>query len=254
MTTHSQVTILPGDCREKLADVGSGTVQLVVTSPPYNAGKEYENSDTPDAYREFAASWVKHIPRLLTPSGSFWLNVGYMKLGKNQTLPLTYLYHGVVDLPLVQEIVWRYKGGMAYKKRFTHRTERWMWFAKNPDSVLFNLDDVREKKWAAFDKRNNPLGRNPTDCWLFNRVVGGNGKSREKTLHPCQFPEAMIERIVRACSVPGDIVVDPFSGSGTTAVVCKRLGRGCLAIETHPRYLRESRRRLGRTGFHEDWA
>jgi len=233
------------DCRHYLRRMQTASVQLVVTSPPYNAGKEYEPSRSIRQYTKFAESWAREIPRLLTPTGSFWLNVGYMQTGTNQTLPLTYLYHGVIELPLIQEIVWHYKGGMAYKHRFTHRTERWMWFATDPANVLFNLDAVREKKWAAFDARNNPLGRNPTDYWEFNRVVGGSGKSKEKTIHPCQFPEAMIERIVRACSNPNDLVVDPFCGGGTTAKVCRDLSRKCRTCDTSEEYVAAARIRCG---------
>ena len=218
-----------------------------MTSPPYRAGKEYETQSTLEEYRRFAEKWVSEIPRLLSDRGSFWLNVGYTKLGKNETLPLTYLYYPLVKLKLIQEIVWHYEGGMSYKKRFTHRTERWMWFAKNPDDVIFNLDAIRDvSSNLTKDKRNNPLGRNPTDYWYFNRVVGGRS-CREKVAHPCQFPEKMIERIILACTNEGDLVVDPFVGSGTTAVVSNKLGRKCIGIERNPKYVEIAKLRLGET-------
>jgi len=148
-------------------------------------------------------------------------------------------------LKLIQEIVWHYEGGMAYKQRYTHRTERWMWFAKNPEKVLFALDRVRDKSLnRTQDKRNHPLGKNPTDYWFFNRVVSGTGKVKEKTKHPCQFPEKMIERIILANSNPGDLVVDPMCGSGTVPVVAKRLGRKYLGIEINREYVEEALVRL----------
>lgn len=225
------------DCITGLSEIKSDSVDLVVTSPPYNAGKEYEGDLSVEQYREFAKAWTHHIPRVLKNNGSFWLNVGYTKTGNNTTLPLTYLYFPIIEMPFVQEIVWHYEGGMPYKKRFTHRTERWMWFSSNPDSMTFNLDAVRDMSLnRTDDRRNNPLGKNPTDYWFFDRVVSGTGKVKEKTNHPCQFPEKMIERIVKACSNPNELILDPFMGSGTTARVAKRLGRQYLGFEKDDKY------------------
>ena len=234
-----------GDCTRLMRRIPSRSVALIITSPPYNAGKEYEPDYSLEDYQKFAQSWVKWIPRLLKSSGSFWLNVGYTAVGPNETLPLTYLYYPLVRLKLIQEIVWHYEGGMAYKKRYAHRTERWMWFARNPEKVLFALDRVRDKSLnRTQDKRNHPLGKNPTDYWFFNRVVSGTGKVKEKTKHPCQFPEKMIERIILANSNPGDLVVDPMCGSGTVPVVAKRLGRKYLGIEINREYVEEALVRL----------
>ena len=229
--------ILIQDCIKGMSEMESGSVDLVVTSPPYNAGKEYEKELSIVEYENFARDWTQHIRRILTNKGSFWLNVGYTKTGNNTTLPLTYLYFPIVEMPFVQEIVWHYEGGMPYKKRFTHRTERWMWFSNNPHSMTFNLDMVRDISLnRTDDKRNNPLGKNPTDYWFFDRVVSGTGKVAEKTNHPCQFPEKMIERIIKACSNPNELVLDPFMGSGTTARVAKRLGRHYIGFEKDFRY------------------
>lgn len=229
-----------GDCREIMPSL-AGTFDLVVTSPPYDAEKEYEGARDVGRYRSFAREWMACIPALLSPSGSFWLNVGYTKIGANETLPLTYLYHEVKpqQLRLVQEVVWHYEGGMSYKRRFTHRTERWMWFALDPDAAYFDLDSVRDPTLnRTQDKRNNPLGKNPTDYWYFDRVVSGTGRVAEKTNHPCQFPERMIERIVKACSPAGGSVLDPFAGSGTVGRVASRLGRRATLIEIDAGYLR----------------
>ena len=238
--------IILGDCISVMSNMPGGTFDLCITSCPYRAGKDYEDDISIEQYKKFASDWVSLIPGLLKPNGQFWLNVGYTKTGSNTTLPLTYLYYPLIGMPMIQEIVWHYEGGMAYKKRFTHRTERWMWFAKDPENITFNLDAVRDLAGTKYinDKRNNPLGRNPTDYWKFDRVVGGNGKGKEKTSHPCQFPSKMIERIIKACSNAGDNILDPFSGSGTVAFVAKKLSRNYLGIEKEEAYVKESLERI----------
>jgi adenine-specific DNA-methyltransferase len=241
-------TVIAGDCRDVMPLLAGQSYDLIVTSPPYDAEKTYEGRRDLSDYKQFATDWVSEIPRLLKPTGSFWLNVGYTKIGDNETLPLAYLYHAVKpqSLRLIQEIVWHYEGGMAYKKRFTHRTERWLWFALDPTNVFFDLDSVRDKSLnRTNDKRNNPIGKNPTDYWYFDRVVGGTGKVAEKTAHPCQFPEKMIERIVRSCSPDGGLVLDPFAGSGTTGRVAERLGRQFTLIEQDSKFLPVSWARPG---------
>jgi len=247
-----RVKIYQGDCRKILRRLPTGKFDLIVTSPPYDAGKEYEGQRNLQAYTQFARKWLSRIPRLLKPHGSLWLNVGYTKIGNNETLPLTYLYHTVKppELHLVQELVWHFEGGMAYKKRFTHRTERWMWFARNPDAVYFDLDAVRDARLnRTQDKRNNPLGKNPSDYWYFDRVSGGTAAKAEKTAHPCQFPERMIRRIIRACSPAKGRVLDPFGGSGTTAVVARKLGRRAVLCELQPDYIKIMRQRLRDNGI-----
>jgi len=219
---------------------------LVVTSPPYNAGKEYENALSIQEYRRFAQQWLSAVSDKLSDTGSLWLNVGYIRTGKNRALPLTYLYYEIATIPLVQEVVWHYEGGMAYKKRFAHRTERWMWFSKNPSKVVFNLDRIRDSSLnRTRDQRNNPSGKNPGDCWYFDRV---SNNSADKTIHPCQFPVKMIERIVLACSDKGDEVLDPFMGSGTVGVVCKMHERNFTGYETDPAYFKVANERISRQG------
>ncbi|RYD68579.1 MAG: site-specific DNA-methyltransferase [Verrucomicrobiaceae bacterium] len=244
-------SFLNSDCISTMMSLKPGSVKLAVTSPPYNADKKYETNLALAEYEAFADAWVSQIPRLLSDDGSFWLNVGYTKLSPTTTLPLTYLYYPIAirhGLHLIQEIVWHYEGGMAYKSRFSHRTERWMWFAKDPTNYLFHLDAVRDPKLnRTIDKRNNVLGKNPTDYWYFDRVVGGNGKSSEKTSHPCQFPVPMIDRIIKACSNPGDTILDPFGGSGSTAVSAYNNYRSFVSIERDPEYHAAAMDRLTRS-------
>lgn len=235
------IEMLHADCFAVLPD-RKAEFDLIVTSPPYNAGKEYETKVQLDQYKEFAKRWVDLAINTLKENGSFWLNVGYTKVGENQTLPLSYLYYEACDLPLVQEIVWYYEGGMSYSKRFAHRTERWLWFAKNPSKVKFNLDKIRDASLnRTIDRRNRPEGKNPTDIWYFNRVTNNSGN---KHGHPCPFPPAMIARIIEACSDVGDKVLDPFMGSGTVGFVAKDLGRSFLGIERERKYFLAARERV----------
>lgn len=180
-------TIVNDNCIDYLKS-NSQLFDLIVTSPPYNAGKNYESNLSIDLYTIFAKSWIEVITSKLAQNGQFWLNVGYTKISNLTTLPLTYLYFPLINLPLVQEIVWHYEGGMSYKKRFTHRTERWMWYARKPETMVFNLDQIRDLSLnKTNDKRNNPKGKNPTDYWYYDRVVGGTGRFNKRPATPVNF-------------------------------------------------------------------
>jgi len=229
-----------GDCITFMQTLDAECVDLICTSPPYKANKSYESWTSFADYEDFADQWIEQASRILTKNGTMMLNVGYTKIGRNETLPLTYLYHRLAiqhGLKLVQEIVWRYYGGMAYKLRYTHRTERILWLTKDPDNCTFNLDDVRVKEWKAYDKRNNPLGKNPTDVWEIRRVVGGTGAVEMKYNHPAQFPWALVERIIKGHSNPYDRVFDPFLGTGTTCIVAQNLNRLCFGCEVMSEYI-----------------
>ncbi|MBJ6124043.1 DNA methyltransferase [Microvirga splendida] len=248
---HSTVQrLVHADCIDFMHGMESRSVDLIVTSPPYNAGKEYEADLSVEEYLNFAERWVSSIPRLLSPTGALWLNVGYFRPEVGQAVPLTYLYYPLLarhGLHLIQEVVWHFEGGLAYSKRFAHRTERWMWLVKDPANYVFHLDDVRDGTLnRSNDQRNNPAGKNPTDYWYFDRVVGGRTASKDKTDHPAQFPLPMIERIVRACSSPGAVVLDPFGGSGTTAAAAYQNGRGFISVEANQRYHEIAKARLER--------
>lgn len=235
------------------------SIDLIVTSPPYAAKKEYEAWENLEHYRKFADEWLSAAAPLLKPTGTLMLNVGYTKVGRNETLPLSYVYFDIAQrlgLKLVQEIVWRYYGGMAYKLRYTHRTERILWFSKDPDNCTFNLDDVRVKEWLYQGKivdyplpKCNPLGKNPTDVWEIKHIRYNNKK--ENMGHPCQFPEEMIERIIKAHSDEGDLILDPFVGSGTTVVVAERLMRDSIGIDMTPDYIKMCHKRMRMNGLND---
>jgi adenine-specific DNA-methyltransferase len=249
------VAIYHGDCLALLQQLSGHPFGLTVTSPPYNIGKAYEEPRPVEDYLTWCAQWIAEIHRLTDPYGAFWLNLGYLELtGRAMAIPIPYLLWNRVPFYLVQEIVWNYGAGVAGKRTFSPRNEKFLWYVKNPSRYAFNLDDVRdpEVKYPNQKKNGklkcNPLGKNPTDVWQFPKVTSGTDRSSaERTPHPAQFPVAVIERIVKACSTPGDLVVDPFLGSGTVAEVAVRCGRPVLGIEIQEAYVDIARKRIEQT-------
>jgi adenine-specific DNA-methyltransferase len=152
---------------------------------------------------------------------------------------------------LIQEIVWNYGAGVASRRSFSPRNEKFLWYVKDPRHYSFNQDEVRDLnvKYPNQKKHGkikvNPLGKNPTDVWQIPKVTSGtNRASKERTPHPAQFPLALVDRIIKSCSRPGDIVFDPFIGSGTSAEAALRNGRLAVGIEIEKRYLDVARRRI----------
>ena len=156
-------------------------------------------------------------------------------------LAITYFALTPTPMVLWDRIIWRYWGGHAFTKKFTNKHETILWFVKPGNPPTFSVDAVREKA-KEYDKRNNFWGRNPGNVWEVDRVAFG---SSEQTSHIAVFPEEITERIVRACSNPGDLVLDPFSGSGTVAKAARGLGRRWAGIEISPLYTEEACIRVG---------
>lgn len=249
--------LVKGECISSMNAMVAGSVDLVVTSPPYlNIGMPYGDSFASiEGYIEFSRQWITAAARVLKPGGSMWINVGMHKAGPNSRVPITYYLFPLIagtGLTFVQEIVWDRRAQQNTTQRFSTRSERWLYLVKpgvlkggrgRPKTIkpTFNLDDVRRPSTSA-DKRNNPAGANPADIWAFTQV---HGTAKERTDHPCQFPQAMIERIVLACSNLGDVVLDPFGGSGTTGAAAVEHGRSAVLIEREPTYWPIIEKRLG---------
>jgi DNA modification methylase len=249
--------LLKGECIETMSAMTAGSVDLVITSPPYlNIGMPYGDTfATIEDYIEFSRQWITAAARVLKPGGAMWINVGMHKAGPNSRVPMTYYLFPLIagtGMTFVQEIVWDRRAQQNTTQRFSTRSERWVYLVKpgvlkgergRPKNIAptFNLDDVRRPSVSA-DKRNNPAGANPADIWDFTQV---HGTSKERTAHPCPFPQAMIERIVLACSNPGDVVLDPFGGSGTTGAAAMAHGRSTLMIEREATYWPIIEERLG---------
>lgn len=246
------ISLYQRDCVAAMRQLRNAFVGLTVTSPPYNIGKEYEEILDLDRYVEWSREWIAEVARLTAPTGAFWLNLGYVrKEGAARALPLPYLLWNRVPLFLVQEVIWHYGAGVAARNSFSPRNEKFLWYVKDENAYTFNLDDVRDPdvKYPRQKKNGklkcNPLGKNPSDVWLFPKVTSGTDRaSPERTEHPAQFPVAVVERIIKACSNPGDLVLDPFMGSGTTALVAVQLNRPVLGFELSSRYLDIAVRRI----------
>lgn len=233
---ENRATIFNGDCRDFLRSLPDKSVQLVITSPPYNIGKEYEKKIGLDDYVQFQAEVIELCHQKLKPEGSICWEVGnYVE--NSSIIPLDILLYPIFDklkMKLRNRIVWHFRHGLHASKRLSGRYEMILWFTKSEDYV-FNLDDVRVpqkypgKKHFKGKKRgeysSNPLGMNPSDVWEsyesekagdFWDIPNVKANHKEKTEHPAQFPLALVDRLVKALSNPDDLVFDPFLGVGTT--------------------------------------
>jgi adenine-specific DNA-methyltransferase len=243
------------DCVELLQRLPEGVVDLTVTSPPYNIGKEYETAREVDDYIAWCERWIKGLHRATAPTGAFWLNLGYLALpGRARAIPIPYLLWDRVPFYLVQEVVWHYGAGVAARRVYSPRNEKFLWYARDPDNFYFDLNAVRDpnikypNQFKNGKRKVNLAGKNPSDVWIFPKVTSGRDRSsKERTPHPCQFPVAVIERIINGSSPSGALVLDPFMGSGTTAEVGLRLGRPVVGFELNADYIDIAVKRVERT-------
>jgi adenine-specific DNA-methyltransferase len=220
------------------------SVKLIITSPPYNIGKSYEKRTTLEKYVQDQAQVIAECVRIMHPQGSICWQVGN-HVQNGEIFPLdTVLYHVFKDhgLKLRNRIIWHFEHGLHCKNRLSGRYETIMWFTKE-DDYTFNLDPIRVpskypgKKYYKGEKAGqlsgNPLGKNPGDLWIFPNVKNNHV---EKTIHPCQFPVELVERLVLSLTNPGDIVFDPYMGVGSSVIAAlkhDRLGYGCDVVREY---------------------
>ncbi len=235
-----------GDCCELLPQLKKAVfaADLVLTSPPYNIGKEYEASMLLNEYIAWSSNWMHQIYDITKPEGAFWLNVGYLEAeNKGLCVPIPYLIWDKSPFYLLQEIVWKYGAGVTAKRRLSSRNEKWLFYVKNQANYTFNLDEIRDpnvkypnqKKQGKF--RCHPLGKNPSDVWDFPKVTTGQKRSsKERTGHPAQFPLRVVERVIRASSNQMELVLDPFAGSCSAGIAAAGLRRIFLGIEIKSDY------------------
>jgi len=244
--------IYHADVLESLKKIKSNSVQLVVTSPPYNIGKEYENIINYSEYFKWQEEVISECFRVLKSGGSICWQVGN-GIDKGEVIPLDAIFYSIFkkyDLKLRNRIVWTFGHGLHAKNRFSGRHETILWFTKGSE-YKFNLDAVRvpvkypNKRHFKGPKigqlSSNPLGKNPGDVWDITNV---KAMHPEKTEHPCQFPVALIERLVLSLTDSRDLVLDPFVGSGTSLVAAALHGRKSLGIEIQEKYVQISIDRL----------
>jgi adenine-specific DNA-methyltransferase len=252
---HERAVLFPGDCRSLLQSVPRQTFQLVVTSPPYNLGKEYEEKIELNDYVRQQATVIRECVRTLKDEGSLCWQVGNF-VQQGAIVPLDLMLYPIfveLGLKLRNRIVWHFEHGLHCSRRFSGRYETILWFTKS-DHYYFNLDAVRVpqkypgKKYFKGPKAGqyscNPLGKNPGDVWVIPNVKSNHV---EKTGHPCQFPVELIERLVIALTQPEDWVFDPFVGTGTSIIAALRHDRRGAGAEILPKYIALARERISRS-------
>jgi adenine-specific DNA-methyltransferase len=248
------VSMLEGDRLDLLREIPDRSAKLIVTSPPYNIGKRYESKRRLDQYLEDQAQTIAECVRILAEDGSICWQVGNHIAGPQEVLPLDialYPLFAAHQLRLRNRIIWHFEHGLHCSKRFSGRYESILWFTKS-EKYTFNLDPIRvPQKYPS--KRHyrgpkvgqlsgNPLGKNPGDFWRFPEDVWvfPNVKHNhiEKTIHPCQFPVELVERLVLSLTDPDDLVVDPYLGVGSTAVAAVKNGRRAAGSDITPEYIK----------------
>lgn len=265
MTIKKNCSLIVGDAFKKTKKLDADSVQLVVTSPPYNLGKAYESRTSLEEYLSKYRELAADLFRVVSPTGSICWQVGNY-VNRGQVYPLDILFYPIfidAGFQLKNRIIWHFRHGLHATKRFSGRYETILWFSKFGDPS-FNLDDVRVPSLypgkRAFkgprkgQPTGNPRGKNPSDFWHdvlledWEREIWDfpNVKSNhpEKTAHPCQFPVELAERCVLALSKSGDLVLDPFLGVGSTAVAATRHQRKFVGFDLDVGYLNEARRRV----------
>jgi site-specific DNA-methyltransferase (adenine-specific) len=239
VTTHR---IIAGDCIESLSCLDSESVDLVVTDPPYNIGVDYgfgEDADRIDDYVEWCGRWIGWCYRALKPSGSMWVISG-QEFGSWIDVKMQ-----MAGLSIRNRVTWHETFGVYCRKKFGRCSRPIYYAVKNEKRFTFNAESVtipsaRQEKYG--DRRANPGGKIMGDVWKVNRVCG-TFKERVKGV-PTQLPEELVERIIRVSSNDGDVILDPFAGSGTTLAVAARLGRSGIGCELNPEYIVLAEKRI----------
>ena len=239
MTHDYRDEILCGDVLELLPQLPSASVDLVCVDPPYDLGKHYGHMIDSKAWHEyesFTVEWLSQCKRVMRQTGSIYVFMGVRFISR------LYLILEEMGFCFNGWITWNYTQGMGRTKGFSPRHEDILYFTKSAN-FTFNIDDIRVPQ-KYYRQRNNMKGANPGDVWSFSHV---HYCAAEREKHPTQKPEGAIERIIMASSNEGDLVLDPFIGSGTTARVASVLGRHFVGIELNPDYVELAGRRLKAT-------
>ena len=244
--------IINGDRLALLNKYKDRSVQLIITSPPYNIGKSYEIKKPLDEYLEDQKKTLIECVRVLKDKGSICWQVGTL-VKKSEIIPLDILIYNICEklgLKLRNRIVWHYEHGLHANKRFSGRYETILWFTKS-DNYTFNLDSVRVPQkypgkiaYQGINKgkySGNIKGKNPSDVWIFPNVKSNH---KEKTIHPCQFPVELAERLVLSLSKKNDIVLDPYMGVGTTLIAALKNDRKAAGSEIKKNYVNLTKTRI----------
>ncbi len=256
--------VVSQDCILGLKTISENKVDLVFADPLYNIGYHYvvyHDRKEADQYLDWSRKWGAQIHRVLKPNGTFWLAIG-----DEFAADLKVLFQREVGFHCRSWVVWYYTFGVNCTKNFSRSHTHLFQFVKDSKDFTFNDEEIRvpsARQLVYADSRANPKGRLPDntwilrpqdvpdgfqsdqDTWFFPRVCG---TFKERTgWHGCQMPEQLLGRIIKVSSNPGELVLDPFAGSGSTLVVAKKLGRSWLGFDISKEYVKEVRNRLQKT-------
>jgi site-specific DNA-methyltransferase (adenine-specific) len=238
--------VLCGDCVELLRRAKEPFADLVFADPPFNIGYKYDkyhDKRASEKYLAWSRDWIGACAGVLKPHGSF-----YIAIGDEYAAQIKLIMEDELGLTLRNWIIWHYTFGQQTRNKFARSHTHILYFVKDAKSFTFNDGMVRvisdrQKKYA--DRRANPAGKMPDDVWdEYPRVCG---TFRERTSFPCQMPESLLARIIRVSSNEGDWVLDPFCGSGTTAVVAHKLNRKFTTIDISKEYVEAARERVAQS-------
>ena len=248
---NSEYNIILGDTLKNLSNFEDNKFDLIITSPPYNIGKEYETKQSIEKYLEQQDEVIEQLTRVTSLRGSICWQIGnYVKNG--EIFPLDIFYYQIFkkhNLKLRNRIIWHFGHGLHASKRFSGRYETILWFTKG-DKYIFNLDSVRVpskypgKRHFKGPKKGqlsgNPNGKNPSDIWeiivddwengLWN-IPNVKSNHPEKTEHPCQYPIELVERCVLALTNEDSWILDPYAGVGSTLIASIKNNRNVIGIE-----------------------
>ncbi len=263
-TPDGYIVLGTGDVSEFIAQIPDKSISLIITSPPYNLGKEYEDRVSIGEYLKNQTRLIEQLYRVLRDEGSICWQVGNF-VEEGEVYPLDILYYPIfkeLGMRLRNRIIWKFGHGLHASKRFSGRYETILWFTKS-DQYVFNLDAVRvpakypgKRHFKGPNKgkpSGNPLGKNPSDIWEviiqdWEEAVWDipNVKSNhpEKTIHPCQFPIELVERCVLALTREGEWVFDPYMGVGSSLIAAVMHNRRAIGCEKEEEYVKIARQRL----------
>ncbi len=234
--------VIEGDCIEVMKNIPNKSVDLVFADPPFNIGIKYDDYKDDKNYNDYytwSEKWINGTHRILKESGTIYIAIGDEFAAEINLILKKSGFH------FRNWIIWYYTFGQNQRKKFNRSHTHILYFTKDKEKFTFNNTDIRipsARQQIYNDKRAHPLGKVPDDVWEFSRVCG-SFKERLGN-HPCQMPEALLERIIKTSSNIGDIVLDPFAGTGTTASVAKKLKRNYITMEISKNYAELVKKRI----------
>lgn len=263
----SEYSYRHGNSKQILQEYEAEKFDLVITSPPYNVGKEYETKQSIEKYLEEQAKIISSIVKLVSKRGSICWQVGnYVDPKTKEIFPLDIFYYQIFKdfgLKLRNRIVWHFGHGLHASFRFSGRYETILWFTKSDDDYIFNLDPVRQPQKYPGKRHfkgpnkgkysSNPKGKNPSDVWEITLkdwekeiwdIPNVKANHKEKTIHPCQYPIELVERCILALTNEDSWILDPFAGVGSTLLAAIRTKRNVVAIEKCKKYIKIGEKRI----------